>query len=191
MSIKRALQRLCVALFASLGLSSCESWLLGEEESNNQLSYLTTDVEFVATTLTARHLTGSVFNGVAKENFFLEFVGDEREGVKDVLILDLLAPKGTQSVAGEYAVGYEGDYIALSRYDLVDQKTGNIYTGGSFYAEAKGNYLTEYFGYLTGGKVTISQLEEGIYQVVVDALSVERTVKMTYTGKIEFVTPKE
>ena len=63
--------------------------------------------------------------------------------------------------------------------------TGVYYSSGSYYGEAENNYLTDYYGFLTAGKVTITQPEAGTYHVVVDAKSVFTTVKMTYTGAID------
>ncbi len=185
MKTKRVVAGLVALLFATVGLWSCDS-LLGEEEGVGGLSNLTKDVEFVATSVIAKHNTNSIINNESCENFFLEFVGANRAGgFKDVIMLDLLAPRGAESLVGEYVVGYEGDYVALSRYDFVDQSTGSLFVGGSMYAEAKNNYLTDYFGYLTKGEVTITQSADGSYNVIVDAKSVYRTIKMTYTGKIE------
>lgn len=183
MKIKRVV-RLFALLFATVGLWSCDS-LLGEEESGSGLSSLTKDAEFVATSAVAQHHPDSSVNNELRENFLLEFVGAEQAGVCDVLILDLLAPDGAESLVGEYVVGYEGDFVALSRYDSKDPNTGLLYSGGSLYAEAKNGYLTDYFGYLTKGTITIQQLEDGTYNVAVDAKSVYHTIKMTYTGKIE------
>lgn len=191
MITKRIANGLLVAILVVVGLCSCDSWLTSEE-THTQLSYLTRDVDFVATSVTANHLTTSGADGTQpKEHFFLEFVGDNRSGVRDVLALDLLAPQGATTPAGEYVVGYEGEYVALSKYDVVDQTTGVFYTSGSFYAEAKNNFLTDYYGFLTEGTVTITQLEDGTYNVAVDAKSVLPTIKMTYTGKIELKAENE
>ena len=102
------------------------------------------------------------------------------------MILDLLAPSGTTTPVGTFTVGYSGNYIALSRYDVKDEISGLFYTGGCFYGEARDNFMTNYFGFLTEGEVVITLTEEGEYRVEVDAKSVVPTIKMTYTGEITF-----
>lgn len=189
---KNLLAIVAVAAVVTLGLTSCESWLDYNETEEPQISYLTRDAEFEAKSVIAKHFTGGIYSdGKNHENFFLEFVGANRSGVQDVLILDLLAPEGHTDLAGEYTVGYAGDFVALSMYTVLDQTTGIYYTGGSYYGEAKNNYITDYYGFLTEGKVTITLLEEGVYNVVVDAKSELPTIKMTYTGAIEFKKPGE
>lgn len=184
MNTKRIVNGLLVVLLAMTGLCSCDSWLDGEE-NETPLSNLAKDVDFVATSVVAQRFTGVYADYKTKDNYFLEFASDDRSGVRDVLVLELLTPVGQSSLVGEYTVGYEGERIVLSKYDVVDQTTGIFYTSGSFYAEAKNNFLTDYYGYLTEGTVTITLLEDDIYNVVVDAKSVLPTIRMTYTGKIE------
>ncbi len=181
--MRRIVGLLGLLLVVMVAMTSCDSWLEGAE-SEASLSNLTEDVDFEAESVVGNHFSGVYASYKSSENFFLEFVGAEREGVKDVLVLDLIAPQGTKTIEGEYVVGYQGDYIALSRYDVVDQTTGMFFSGGSFYAEAIGNRLTDYMGFLTEGRVTISRIEEGNYQVVVDAKSELHTVKMTYSGTV-------
>lgn len=169
-----------------LGLDGCNEWL-GEEEFEQEISFLTRDVDFVATSVNAKKYSGIYANYKSSENFFFQFLGDEREnGVRDVMHLDLIAPAGTVDPVGTYTVGYSGDYVALSRYDVVDQTSGMFYTGGSYYGEARGGYMSDYYGFLTEGKVVISRTAEGIYTVEVDAKSALPTVKMTYAGAITF-----
>ncbi len=184
MIMKRVKSIWAVVVLVALGFTSCNSWLDMEGEDDNQLSYLTSDVDFVAESVIAKHYPNSNMNGREYEKFFFEFVGADRSGKKDVMVLDLLAPDGTEIPTGVYEVGYTGDYVALSRYDVPDS-TGVYYSCGSYYGEAENNFLTDYYGFLTAGKVTILQPEAGTYQVEVDAKSLFTTVKMTYTGAIK------
>lgn len=186
MIVKRILNFFAAAVLATAMLTSCEGWL-EYEETNTQISYLTKDVEFVAESASATHLKGVYASYNSCENFFLELVGTLRDGVQDVILLDLLAPANTPLPTGTFNVGYEGDFIALSRYDVMDQATGTLYTGGCYYGEARNNYLTDYYGFLTEGEVRISLDEEGEYHIEVDAKSVTHTVKMTYEGAMNIV----
>lgn len=183
--MKRVVCRLWVAMTiavsVALGMTSCES-LLGGEENEVGLSYLVEDVEFEAVSVTVKRFSGAYSNFQACDNFTFEFVGVDRSGIKDVLTLDLLAPEGTTDPSGEYIVGYSGDFVALSRYDVVDPSTNAAYSGGSFYAEARGGYISNYYGFLTEGRITISKVSENEYRVVVNTKSMEHSVKMTYTG---------
>lgn len=185
MIMKRVVCRLWVAMtiaaVAALGMTSCES-LLGGEGGEVGLSYLEKDVDFEAVSVTAKRFSGIASTFQNYDNFTFEFVGADRSGVKDVLTLDLLAPKGTTDPAGEYVVGYGGDFVALSRYDVLDPTTNISYSGGSFYAEAMGGHISNYYGFLTEGRITISREGENEYRVVVNAKSMEHSVQMTYAG---------
>lgn len=185
MIVKRDLCHLLVALLIMVGLCGCNKWL-SENEPQQEVSVLTEDVEFVAQSVTAHRNSGIYAEYKGMENFFFEFVGEQRGGVCDVMILDLLAPSGTTTPVGTFTVGYSGNYIALSRYDVKDEISGLFYTGGCFYGEARDNFMTNYFGFLTEGEVVITLTEEGEYRVEVDAKSVVPTIKMTYTGEITF-----
>lgn len=157
-------------------------WLLEVNPADNNISRLTQDVEFTATSAACQHFTGVYADYPNRENFHIELLGDPQGDARDAMILDLLTPEGQTTPVGVFTVGTEGECIALSRYDVVDENTGIIYNGGCFYGRAIGGYIKDYFGFLTEGEVRITCSEEGVYDIEVTAKSGTYSVSVVYNG---------
>lgn len=186
--MKRILSILAT-LVATLTMVSCDEWLSIDDQPQDVISTLSKDVDFEATNVICKHFEKIYGNYPNHDCFIFELTSDENNYQRDALILNLLVPHGTQTFVGEYAVGYDGDYIALSRFNIYDANSGVEYLTGSFYGRAIHGYIGDYYGFLTEGKVTITpESEEGEYSIDVDAKSLERTVRTRYTGKVEIAT---
>lgn len=179
-----------IAIVAALSFSACDSWL-DVDEPEDIVSSLTKSVNFTAKNVVCKHFEAIYADYPTHDSFIFELTSDLVGARRDAIILDLLVPKGTEDFVGEYTVGYEGDYIALSKFNIYDPTTGIHYTAGSYYGMALNGYITDYYGFLTEGVVTITRTNEetaeaaNIYTIEVDAKSLAHTVKMTYTGPIE------
>lgn len=177
-----------VALMMALSVSACDEWL-DVEDMEQPISTLTQDVNFTAEKVICKRFDNIYADFHRQDNFFLEMTATREDGQQDVMILDLLLPDGKATPEGEYKVGYAGNYIALSKMDLYDPGSGMMYMGGSYYGTAKEGYITDYYGFLTEGKVIISSLE-GEYFVTVDAMSEEHKIYVYYHGPLEIILPK-
>ena len=172
-------------LAVALTMGGCDVWLDVEQEQV-PISNLTKDVDFVATNIICKRYNSIYAAYPNCDNFSIQLTSDEVEGEREVVILDLLVPKGTEKPDAEYIVGYGGEgikYVALSKYDVYDIHTGVQYMGGSYYGVAKNGSIDDYYGFFTEGRVQIYAIE-GTYHIIVDAKSEDRTVKMTYSGPL-------
>lgn len=176
------------AIMLLTSMTACSEWL-EEPEVEVEISRLDRDAEFVATNVICKRFEGVYASYPKGVNYFFELTNEAVDGLQQVMILDLVAPEGSTSFDGEYIVGYEGKYIALSRFDVFDPNTGLQYMGGTYYATAKNGFITDYYGFLTEGKVLIYTIE-GVTHIVVDGKSLDRTVKVKYEGEVEVTLPK-
>ncbi len=181
-----------LAAVVMLPLSGCNEWLEKNYQDNN-ITRLHDDVDFVATSASFRHLTGAYAEFKERENFFIELLGDPTGATRDAMILDLVAPKGATTPEGTYTVGFVGDYVALSRYDVVDENSGMVFFGGSYYGQAVNGIIKDYYGFLTTGTVVVTRVgEEGNnYTVRVAAYSGDYSVSVTFDGEFQFIEPEE
>lgn len=181
---------LYVALVATLSLSmtACDSFL-EVEQPEDKVSYLTKDVNFAATSIICKHFTELYMQYPYHENYFIELLGDEVDGVRDVMILDLLVPEDNPVLEAEYKVGYDGKFVALSKYDVFDPTTGFQYMGGCYYGRAVDGYIRDYYGFLTEGTVRITSLD-GVYHIDVNAMSLEHEIKVQYSGPLTVIEGK-
>ena len=187
--MRRLWIRGAMVVMMALGLSACEGWL-DVEEMEQPISTLTENVNFTAEKVLCKRYDNIYADYYRYDNFFLELTTTPNEdGEQQVMILDLLLPDGTATPEGEYQVGYVGNYIALSRLELFDPGSGMLYMGGSYYGTAREGFVTDYYGFLTEGKVIISSLD-GEYYVTVDAKSKEHKVYVYYHGPMEIIRPK-
>lgn len=181
---------IAATMIVALCVSACDGWL-DVETPENKISYLTEDVNFTAESVIFKRYEGIYANYPEHANYFMELHGPKRDdGTMDAMILDLLVPKDNISPVGEYAVGYAGKYVALSHFEVYDPMTGFQYYGGCYYGLARDGYIGDYYGFLTEGKVTISELE-GNYYVTVDAKSEEYNVYVHYQGPLELTESEE
>lgn len=181
---------LYVALVATLALSmtACDSFL-DVEQPEEKVSYLTQDVNFTATSIICKHFTELYMQYPHCENYYIEMVGDEVEGVREVMILDLLVPEDNPVLEAEFKVGYDGKFVALSKYDVFDPVTGFQYMGGCYYGKAVDGYIRDYYGFLTEGTVRISSLD-GVYNIDVNAKSLDHEIKVLYSGPLTVIEGK-
>lgn len=185
--MKRVWMKIATIVVA-LSTIACDG-LLDMDDPEQDVSTLTEDVNFVAESVICKRFDNVYADFYRYDNYFFEMVGEDKNGVKDVMILDLLVPDGTSSPVGEYKVGFVGNYIALAKLDLFDPNTGMLYYGGCYYGRADGGVVNEYYGFLTEGKVTISSLEDE-YFITVDAKSEEHNVYVYYHGPLNVVLSK-
>ena len=169
--------------------SGCDSWL-DPDPTDNNITLITQNVDFEAQSATCKRFSGALINFPERENFVIELLGKEGS-VRDAMILDLLAPKGAELPVGKFPVGQAGEYMALSRYDIMDSATGLFYMGGSYYGRVTDGFIKDYYGFLTEGEVNITLSEEGIYTIVVDAKSSNYTIKVRYEGEMTIIRPEE
>lgn len=176
-------------LALAVAMSSCDG-LLESDPTDNNITLLTQNVDFEAHSATCKHFPGANINYPERENYVIELLGKDGGSIRDAMILDLLTPKGQTTPVGRFVVGKASDYMALSRYDVIDGATGMSYMGGSYYGRAVEGYIKDYYGFLTEGEVNICALPEGGYSVVVDAKSSDYTIKVRYEGVMEIIEPK-
>ena len=169
--------------------SGCDSWLEPDPTDNN-ITLITQNVDFEAQSATCKRFSGALINFPERENFVIELLGKEGS-VRDAMILDLLTPKGAELPVGKFPVGQADEYMALSRYDIMDSATGLFYMGGSYYGRVTDGFIKDYYGFLTEGEVNITLSEEGIYTIVVDAKSSNYTIKVRYEGEMTIIRPEE
>lgn len=178
-----------VAVVMIAGLSACDS-LLDVENYEQEISTLTENVNFKADEAICKRFEDIYINYPNYANYFFELTGPKDEnGEQEVMVLDLMLPKLKLSPEGEYKVGYSGDYIALSKFDVVDSVSGMFYTGGCCYGKAKNGIISDYYGYLTEGRVLISSVD-GEYYVTVEAKSEEHNIWVQYIGPLEIIEGK-
>lgn len=185
--IMKKMKMVVASVLLTLGLASCDG-LLDVENYEPNFSTLTEDVNFTAESVVCKKFDSIYADYPKHTNLFLELAGPEKEGIKEVMILDLLLPELKASYDGEYKVGFSGDYIALPQINLLDPSNGMTYQGGCYYATAKNDILnSDYYGFLTEGKVIISSLED-TYYVTVEAKSEEHNIWVHYSGPMEVIT---
>lgn len=185
---KRVMMILASALMV-VGLGACDDFL-NVENYEQEISTLTENVNFKADKAICKRFEDIYANYPKHTNYFFELTGPKDEkGEQDVMILDLMLPEIKVGLEGEYKVGYTGDYIALSKFDVIDSASGMMYTGGCCYGKAKNGYISDYYGYLTEGRVLISSVD-GNYYVTVEAKSEEHTVWVQYIGPLEIIEGK-
>ncbi len=185
---KRVLAFLASAV-VMLGLGACDG-LLDVENYEQKISTLTENVHFKADAAICKRFDNIYVNYPKHTNYFFELTGPKDEnGEQEVMILDLMLPNVKIGPEGEYKVGYTGDYIALSKFDVVDSASGMFYTGGCCYGKAKNGIISDYYGYLTEGRVLISSLD-GEYYVTVEAKSEEHNIWVQYIGPLEIIEGK-
>ncbi len=175
-----------IALFATLlttiFIGGCDS-LLEEEESDNNITNITENVDFVAVSATCAHYPAGSREYTDRENYTIELLGTEVGSMRDAMILDLINPKGTPSPVGTYEVANIGSFLALPRYDVTDLATGQTFYGGSFYGRAVDGYIGDYFAFLTSGTVIIAHNpESNTYTITVDARSGDYTIRVAFEG---------
>lgn len=187
MIMKRVLSILA-AVIVALGFSACDG-LLDVENYEPKFSTLTEDANFTPESAMCKIFEGIYADYPKHTNLMFELVGPEVDGENEVMILDLLLPEVSTTYSGEYKVGFSGDHIALPQINLMDPSTGMIYQGGCYYGVAKNGLVGDYYGFLTEGKVIISQLEDD-YFITVDAKSVEHNIYVHYQGPVEFIEGK-
>lgn len=168
--------------------TGCDSWF-DVDMPEDKVSYLEEDVYFVATSVICKHFTNVYAQYPDHENYFIELLGEDNGGVRDVMILDLLVPAKNPILEHEYLVGYKGEFIALSKYDVYDPYTGIQYMGGCYYARAKDGLISDYYGFLTEGSVLIYTIEDK-YHISVNAKSLDHNVKVSYSGPLTVVEGK-
>lgn len=183
--IMKRVMSILAAMIVAVGLSACDG-LLDVEKYEPKFSTLTEDVNF-----TPESALGKTFDSIYADypkhtNLFFELVGPEVDGENEVMILDLLMPNNKVDYSGEYKVGFSGDYIALPQINLLNPANGMTYQGGCYYGIAKNGIVNDYYGFLTEGKVIISQLDD-TYYITVDGKSVEHNIYVHYQGPVEIV----
>ncbi|MBO5662207.1 MAG: hypothetical protein J6R93_07040 [Tidjanibacter sp.] len=186
--MKRMIYGVVVAMVMALNVG-CDL-LLDVDNYEQPLSTLTADVNFTASEQPVIRQFDVLYPDFRNhQSFVVELIGPEVDGKRDAVVLDLLAPKTTLSIEGEYTVGFTGDYIALPRLDLINNATGMMQYGGSYYGKAMDGVIGDYYGFLTEGKVMVSSLD-GEYFITVDAKSEEHNIWAYYHGPVEIIRGK-